>query len=80
MEMNGMKTFIRTFLATSLLTAATVTHAAEVNVFAAASLTDALKKIAATYEGDKIVFNFGASSFLARQIEEGAPADIFFGG
>lgn len=55
--------------------------AADVNVFAAASLTDCLKEIAGTYEkqsGDKIVFNFGASSFLARQIEEGAPADLFF--
>src|ERR1700735_3970260 len=56
-------------------------HAAEITVFAAASLTDSLKVIAATYEknsGDKIVFNFAASSLLARQIEEGAPADIFF--
>jgi molybdate transport system substrate-binding protein len=53
----------------------------EIHVFAAASLTDSLKEIAATYEkrtGDKVVFNFGGSSFLARQIEEGAPADIFF--
>jgi len=56
-------------------------RAGTVNVFAAASLTDSLKAIAAAYEkqsGDKVVFNFGASSFLARQIEEGAPADIFF--
>ena len=55
--------------------------AATVTVFAAASLTDSLKEIALGYEkqtGDKVVFNFGASSFLARQIEEGAPADIFF--
>ena len=55
--------------------------AAEINVFAAASLTDSLKQIAADYEnnsGDKIIFNFDASSTLARQIEEGAPADIFF--
>ena len=55
--------------------------AAELTVFAAASLTDALKEIAAAYQqksGDKIYFNFGASSTLARQIEEGAPADIFF--
>jgi molybdate transport system substrate-binding protein len=55
--------------------------AATINVFAAASLSDSLKAIAADYEkqtGDKIVFNLGASSFLARQIEEGAPADIFF--
>ena len=52
-----------------------------ITVFAAASLTDSLKPIAATYEktsGDKIIFNFGASSTLARQIEAGAPADIFF--
>ena len=44
---------------------------AEVNVYAAASLTDALKEIAVNYEkqsSDKIVFNFGASSLLALQI------------
>ncbi|HXJ60711.1 MAG TPA: molybdate ABC transporter substrate-binding protein [Verrucomicrobiae bacterium] len=55
--------------------------AATINVFAAASLTESLKEIASSYEqqtADKVVFNFGASSFLARQIEEGAPADIFF--
>jgi len=56
-------------------------HAAQVLIFAAASLTDALKEAAGTYEkmtGDKIVFNFGASGTLERQIEDGAPADIFF--
>ena len=56
-------------------------NAAEVNVYAAASLTDVMKMIAANYEkqsSDKIVFNFGASSLLARQIIERAPADIFF--
>ncbi len=50
-------------------------------VFAAASLTDSLKVAAKEFEeksGDKIEFNFAASSLLARQIEEGAPADIFF--
>lgn len=55
-------------------------HAAEVRVSAAASLTDALTEIARGYEkqaGDRIVFNFGASSTLARQIELGAPADLF---
>lgn len=55
--------------------------AAELTVFAAASLTDCLKEIAGAYEkqsGDKVAFNLGASSFLARQIEEGAPADLFF--
>ncbi|MEO8426203.1 MAG: molybdate ABC transporter substrate-binding protein, partial [Verrucomicrobiota bacterium] len=61
--------------------ATTALPAATINVFAAASLTESLKQIAATYErrsGDKVIFNLGASSFLARQIEEGAPADIFF--
>ncbi|HUC83934.1 MAG TPA: molybdate ABC transporter substrate-binding protein, partial [Candidatus Acidoferrales bacterium] len=56
-------------------------HAAQVTVFAAASLTDSLKEIAADYEknaDDKIVFNFAASGVLARQIQAGAPADIFF--
>ncbi len=54
--------------------------AAELTVHAAASLTDAMKEIATGYEkqsGDKLQFNFGASSLLARQIQEGAPADLF---
>ncbi len=54
--------------------------AAELTVHAAASLTDAMKEIGAGYEkesGDKVQFNFGASSLLARQIEQGAPADLF---
>jgi molybdate transport system substrate-binding protein len=56
-------------------------HAAEINVFAAASLSETLRVVAKESEqksGDKPIFNFGASSTLARQIEEGAPADIFF--
>jgi len=68
------------FILIALISCANLS-AATIHVFAAASLTDSLKQIAAAYEkqsGDKILFNFGASSFLARQIEEGAPADIFF--
>lgn len=55
--------------------------AAEVKVSAAASLTDALRELATSYEkqsGDTVLFNLGASSTLARQIQEGAPADVFF--
>src|SRR5215471_3678153 len=55
-------------------------NGAEVNVYAAASLTDVMKEIASTYEkksGDKLLFNFGASSLLTRQIIERAPADMF---
>jgi molybdate transport system substrate-binding protein len=67
-------------IATALGCAGTL-RAAELNVFAAASLSDALREIATTYEaksGDKLRFNLGASSLLARQIREGAPADVFF--
>ncbi len=55
--------------------------AGEITVFAAASLSDALREIAAAYEkttGDTVRLNLGASSLLARQIREGAPADLFF--
>jgi len=55
-------------------------YAAEVRVFAAASLSDALQEIGRVYKrqsGDRVLFNFGASSTLARQIELGAPADVF---
>jgi molybdate transport system substrate-binding protein len=55
-------------------------RAAEIRVLAAASLTDALGELSATYErrtGDRVILQFGASSLLARQIEAGAPADLF---
>lgn len=59
--------------------------AADLQVFAAASLTEALREISAEYEKtatggstrDRPVLNVGASSTLARQIQEGAPADLF---
>ncbi len=54
--------------------------AAEITVFAAASLTNALGEIGPAYKaatGDTVRFNFGSSGALARQIKEGAPADAF---
>ena len=54
--------------------------AENVTVFAAASLTNALQDIASEYEKGKdvkIVSSFASSSTLARQIEQGAPADLF---
>jgi molybdate transport system substrate-binding protein len=56
-------------------------QAVEILVSAAASLTDALTEIGKAYESNgknKVRFNFGSSSELARQIDEGATADIFF--
>jgi molybdate transport system substrate-binding protein len=76
-----MKQFLQTIATAWFVAAATVAHSADVTVFAAASLTDSLKQIAADYQketGRTVTFNFEASSMLARQIEEGAPADIFF--
>ncbi len=64
---------------TSLIFALQVS-AGDLTVQAASSLTDAMKEIGRAYaeQGNaEVHFNFGASSLLARQIEEGAPADIF---
>ncbi len=52
----------------------------KVLVFAASSLTDALGAVVRQYEkgsDDDIVLSFTSSSTLARQIESGAPADIY---
>jgi len=54
--------------------------AATIHVSAAASLTDVLQELGKSYQtqtGDRAVFNFGSSGTLARQILEGAPADVF---
>ena len=51
-----------------------------VTVFAAASLQTALNKIGADWTketGKSVIFSFAASSALARQIDNGAPADLF---
>jgi molybdate transport system substrate-binding protein len=52
----------------------------ELNISAAASLTDALEEIYTEYQKagtDIIYFNFAASGTLQKQILEGAPCDLF---
>jgi molybdate transport system substrate-binding protein len=52
-----------------------------ITVFAAASLTDVLQELGNKYtqeSGTRVVFSFAATSVLARQIENGARADLFF--
>ncbi|MBM3549200.1 MAG: molybdate ABC transporter substrate-binding protein [Alphaproteobacteria bacterium] len=52
----------------------------DVLVFAAASLKEALDAVAAQWNGEtgkKAVISYAASSALARQIEQGAPAQMF---
>ena len=58
---------------------ATAAHAAPVTVFAAASLKNALDEVGAQYAktGGDARFSYAASSAIARQIEQGAPADIY---
>jgi molybdate transport system substrate-binding protein len=54
--------------------------AAEIVVFAAASLREALDDAVNGYEnksGDAVKISYAASSALAKQIESGAPADVF---
>ncbi|MGK9164844.1 molybdate ABC transporter substrate-binding protein [Inquilinus limosus] len=54
--------------------------AQDVTVFAAASLKDALDAVNAQWQADakhKATISYAASSALAKQIESGAPADIF---
>jgi molybdate transport system substrate-binding protein len=51
-----------------------------ITVFAAASLTNALDDVDTAFtkqSGIKVVARYGASSALAKQIEQGAPADVF---
>src|SRR6266446_4584163 len=80
-----MKATSWTRLLAALVVAGFVCHpapaaAARLLVFAAASLKNALDDIALDYRNQgkgEVVVSYGASSALARQIEAGAPADIF---
>ena len=63
-----------------LIISLALTGRAELTVFAAASTTDVMKELAAAFKaqsGDDIRFNFASSGSLARQIDAGAPADLF---
>ena len=79
--------FRRSFLRTAIFAAVAIAlapaaQAAEksLTVFAAASLKGSLDKVATLYEkktGTKVAISFAASSALAKQIEQAAPADVF---
>jgi molybdate transport system substrate-binding protein len=57
------------------------TAGADLTVFAAASLTESFTAIGQAFEaanpGTHVTFSFGASSTLVRQLDQGAPADVF---
>ena len=64
--------------ALSAMCAAVPASAQNITVFAAASLKDALDEVVRGYApGTKVVASYGASSALAKQIENAAPADLF---
>jgi molybdate transport system substrate-binding protein len=62
-------------------TTTTTTVAGDITVLAAASLTEAFTELGKAFEaanpGTRVTFSFGASSTLATQVNQGAPADIF---
>lgn len=67
-------------LAAALIAFAPAAHADEITIFAAASLKDALDQIASEWQtshDDTVVISYAGSSKLAKQIQEGAPADLF---
>jgi molybdate transport system substrate-binding protein len=70
------------FVTAMMLSAAVTIPAtgAMVTVFAAASLKEAMDEQAMRFEantGNKVVVSYGGSNALAKQIEAGAPADVF---
>ena len=72
---------LRTLFASICILCAATARAAEITVFAAASLSDVFTELAPQFTaatGHTLRFNFGASGALARQIKEGAPADAIF--
>jgi molybdate transport system substrate-binding protein len=65
---------------TALLMQANAAEEKSITVFAAASLKNALDEVDSLFSkqsGIKIVASYAASSSLMKQIEQGAPADVF---
>jgi molybdate transport system substrate-binding protein len=75
-----MRTLLGSVVLASLVALAVPAGAETVTVFAAASLKDGLDAGVKAYQAraaDRIVVSYAASSALARQIDAGAPADLF---
>ncbi len=77
---NFLSRFAAPICALVLIAAPAAAQGADVIVFAAASLKNALDDVAAQWKtetGKSVAASYAASSALARQIESGAPADLF---
>ena len=72
---------LHTILSLFLILASTPAMAGDLLVSAAASLTNAFKEMKEPFEkahpGTTLVFNFAASGALLKQMEQGAPVDVF---
>jgi len=71
---------MKCILAILLFAGSSLAASAGLTVFAASSTTEVMKELAAAYTGrtgEEIRFNFAASGALARQIDAGAPADLY---
>lgn len=72
---------VLTLVLCGMLVTAPAAPAAEIHLSAAASLKEVVNELAAEYgkkkPGTTFLKNYGASGALAKQIEQGAPADIF---
>src|SRR5215208_6503436 len=86
MQRTGLRKLLTTCVLMVFCAPAGPTHAAdapeqELLVFAAASLTNVLDEIGPAYTQQTkqhVKFSYAASSALARQLEAGARADVFF--
>lgn len=75
------KTLVLALILALASLASKTAQAEDVLVFAAASLKNGLEEAAKAFEaehGEKVVVSYAGTSQLAKQIEAGAPADIFF--
>lgn len=80
-RLGALCTALPLLVAWNQATAAKPRLSGTITVFAAASLTEAFTKLGTQFEkehsGVRVKFNFAASSELATQIQQGAPADVF---
>jgi molybdate transport system substrate-binding protein len=80
LALTGLASLAAPTLAGPFLSGSALAQTAPVSIFAAASLQTALTAIAGGYgsrAGGPLRLTFGASSAMARQIAQGAPADLF---
>lgn len=76
------RNLLLSFIAAAAITVGTAipAAAADLVVFAAASMKGSLDKVAAAFQaggGSKVAISYASSSQLAKQIEAAAPADVF---